>query len=136
MVFNMSKKDYTNWHKKKTEIEHTSDVRIFFHEREVWWCSMGSNVGFEQDGKGTEFARPVFVFKKFNKEVFWAIPISTKIKTTKFYTQININDGIDRVAIISQLRLTDAKRLIDKIGVVNEENYKDIQKAVISLCNS
>lgn len=76
------------------------------------------------------------MFKKFNKEVFWAIPISTKIKTTKFYTQVKINDGIDRVAIISQLRLTDAKRLIDKIGVVNEENYKDIQKAVISLCNS
>src|ERR1700686_1884222 len=126
------KKDYIKWHAKKTEIEHSDDVRIFFHEREVWWCSVGSNIGFEQDGKGEKFARPVLIFKKFNKEIFWALPLSTKIKmnekTKKFYSAVNLNDGIDRVAILSQLRLTDGKRLIDKIGVVDEVNYKDIQK--------
>ena len=133
------KKDYIKWHAKKTEIEHSDDVRIFFHEREVWWCSVGSNIGFEQDGKGEKFARPVLIFKKFNKEIFWALPLSTKIKmnekTKKFYSAVNLNDGIDRVAILSQLRLTDGKRLIDKIGVVDEVNYKDIQKAVINLCS-
>jgi mRNA interferase MazF len=108
---------------------------LFFHEREVWWCSLGHNVGFEQDGKGEKFARPVLVFKKFNKEVFWALPISTRIKKSKFYAPVKLNDNIDRVAIISQLRLIDAKRLIDKIGVVSEANYKDIRKAVINLCS-
>jgi mRNA interferase MazF len=72
------KKDYSEWHEKKTDIELSSETRVFFHEREVWWCSLGANVGFEQDGKGIKFARPVIVFKKFNKEVFWALPLSTK----------------------------------------------------------
>ncbi len=129
------KKDYKEWHAKKTEIEGADDIRLFFHEREVWWCSIGHNVGFEQDGKGEKFARPVLVFKKFNKEVFWALPISTHIKKGKFYAPVMLKDNIDRVVIISQLRLIDAKRLIDKIGVVKEENYKDIQKAVINLAS-
>ena len=129
------KKSYEEWHKKKTDIEHSNNVRIFFHEREVWWCSLGANVGFEQDGKGIKFARPVLVFKKFNKEVFWALPLSTRIKKGKFYAFVDLHDEIPRVAIISQLRLIDGKRLIDKIGVVDEVNYKDIQKAVINLCN-
>ena len=129
------KKNYGEWHKKKTDIEHSNDMRVFFHEREVWWCSLGANVGFEQDGKGGKFARPVLVFKKFNKEVFWALPLSTRIKKSKFYANLDLGDGISRVAIISQLRLIDGKRLIDKIGVIDESNYEDIQKAVINLCN-
>src|SRR3989338_7959928 len=124
------KKDYNEWHKKKTNIEHSSEKRVFFHEREVWWCSLGANVGFEQDGKGIKFARPVLVFKKFNKEVFWALPISTRIKKGKFYESLDLHDDIPRVAIISQLRLIDGKRLIDKIGVISNANYKDMQKAV------
>lgn len=127
-------KDFNDWHKKKTGIEQENDTRLFFQEREVWWCSIGYNVGFEQDGKGEDFTRPILIFKKFNKEIFWALPLSTRVKKNKFYTKVNLKDGIERVAIISQLRLTDAKRLKNKIGVVDKENYKEIQKAVINLC--
>ena len=128
-------KDFTGWHNKKTTIERGAKLRVFFHEREVWWCSVGLNVGFEQDGRGENFARPILVFKKFNKEVFWALPLSTKIKTSKFYASVDLHDGVARVAIISQLRLVDGKRLIGKIGTVGEGNYADIQKAVINLCS-
>ena len=126
------KKDFQRWHIKKSNIDQKSS-RVFFHEREIWWCSIGHNIGFEQDGKGEDFARPILVFKKFNKEVFWAIPLSTKIKQGKFYESVKVGDGINRVAIISQLRLIDAKRLLDKIGVINEENYNQIEKAVDKL---
>lgn len=129
------KKDYKEWHSKKTKIEHSDGIRLFFHEREVWWCSLGYNVGFEQDGKGEKYARPVLVFKKFNKEVFWALPLSMRVKKNKFYAPVKLDDDIERVVIISQLRLIDAKRLIDKIGVVSKENYKEIQKAIVNLAS-
>ena len=129
------RKDFQKWHKIKENID-IAPARIFFHEREVWWCSIGANIGFEQDGRGGRFARPILVFKKFNNEVFWAVPLSTKIKKGKFYVTIELGDSILRVAIISQLRLMDAKRLIDKIGIIHEDNYKLMQKAVINLCNS
>lgn len=129
------KKDFRKWHDKKSGI-HNDKVRPFFHEREIWWCALGENIGFEQDGKGIKFARPVVIFKKFNKEVFWAIPLSTKMKNSRFYVSLSANDNIQRVAIVSQLRLVDSKRLLDKIAVVSKDEYQNIQKAVTSLCGS
>ena len=35
---------------------------------------MGFNVGFEQDGRGAQFSRPIVIFKKFNNEVFGQSP--------------------------------------------------------------
>ena len=127
------KKDFDKWNKRKKRLNGDS-LRLFFHEREVWWCSVGVNVGFEQDGRGVCFARPVLIFKKFNNEVFWAIPLSTKIKKGKFYVPIELGDTVPRVVIVSQLRLVDAKRLIDKMSMIPADNYKLIQKAVINLC--
>ena len=128
-------KNFDAWHQRKTAIERDGRPRVFFHEREVWWCSIGLNVGFEQDGRGESFSRPVLVFKKFNKEVFWALPLSTKVKTGKFYAPVDLRDGVARVAIVSQVRLMDAKRLLEKAGSVDVSNYADIQKAVINLCS-
>ena len=132
----MHKKDFKEWHTKKESIENRPSSRLFFHEREVWWCALGENIGFEQDGKGKQFLRPVLVFKKFNNEVFWAIPLSTRIKDSRFYFSIKLADNIPRVAILSQLRLIDAKRLVDKIGVVNKESLHSIEKAVVRLCTA
>lgn len=128
------RKDFKKWHDKKMQVDDIAK-RPFFHEREVWWCSLGINVGFEQDGKGERFARPVLVFKKFNNEVFWAVPLSAKIKKGQFYAPIELGDDLPRVVIISQLRLIDARRLMDKIGTISADNYRLIQKAVINLCD-
>lgn len=127
------KKDFDKWNSEKTKTDTKND-RVFFHEREVWWCKMGINIGFEQDGKGDTFARPVLIFKKFNNEVCWALPLSTRIKKGKFYFSIDLEDGIKRVAILSQLRLIDAKRLYQKIGAMNDTDYKELQGAIIKLC--
>ncbi|MEK7142477.1 MAG: type II toxin-antitoxin system PemK/MazF family toxin [Patescibacteria group bacterium] len=127
------KKDFDKWNGVKTKTNQAND-RVFFHEREVWWCRIGVNVGYEQDGKGDNFARPIIIFKKFNNEVCWVIPLSTKIKKGKFYIPIELGDKTERVVIISQLRLIDAKRLYQKISILGGENYKKIQNAVISLC--
>ncbi|HEY4476379.1 MAG TPA: type II toxin-antitoxin system PemK/MazF family toxin [Candidatus Paceibacterota bacterium] len=126
-------KDFLKWHKRKEKL-HIEGARVFFHEREVWWCSLGYNVGFEQDGKGYNFARPIIIFKKFNNEVFWSIPLTRKRKSGKFYVPVDLGDSEERSAIISQLRLVDAKRLLDKLTVLKVEDYAKIQKAVINLC--
>ena len=128
----MIKKDFDKWNNDKKGLDHKSK-NVFFHDREVWWCKIGVNVGFEQDGKGDRFARPVLVVKKFNNEIFWGVPLSTKIKQTKFYAPVDIGDGEIRCAIISQMRLFDGKRLMDKIGVIGVGNYETIKKAITAL---
>ena len=43
-------KDFDKWNESKKVIHHNNEDK-FYHEREVWWCSLGINIGFEQDGK-------------------------------------------------------------------------------------
>ncbi len=127
-------KDFQQWHIAKEKIHCQSDGQtIYFHERDIWWCRIGVNVGFEQDGKGKSFSRPVLIVKKFNQFVFWAIPLSTKIKKNRYYLACACSDGETRAAIISQLRLISSKRLTDKVGFAKEDSFSAIKKAIKDL---
>ena len=62
-------KDFDNWNIKKKNI-HAQKSGPFCHSREVWRCSLGVNVGDEQDGTGECFDRPVVVIRGFNEHIF------------------------------------------------------------------
>lgn len=126
------KKDFKRWHGKKEQIDGKNS-RVFFHEREIWFAHLGANVGFEQDGKGESFGRPILVFRKFNNEVFWGVPLTTREKGGKFYLPIELGDGVPRKAILSQLRLFDAKRLYQKVVTVDVATHKKLEEAIIKL---
>ena len=129
----MYKRDYLGWHNIKETINDT-DHELFFREREVWWCSLGANIGSEQDGTGAKFLRPIIVFKKFNTHVFWGIPTTTKPKESGLQIPVNTQSNQKQsYAIISQLKLLDRKRLVDKIGHISKKDYSDIQKAIIKI---
>ncbi|HEV7121317.1 MAG TPA: type II toxin-antitoxin system PemK/MazF family toxin [Candidatus Paceibacterota bacterium] len=130
------KEEFLRWCNQKIHTD-AFKKRYSFKEREVWWVALGRNIGSEQNGKGADFKRPVLIFKKFNQDIFWAIPLSSKIKEeNRFYRTINVQDGPQESAIISQLRLLDAKRLISKMGIISKDDYSEIQKAVMKLCSS
>ncbi len=62
-------KDFDNWNEKKKAIEGRFS-NIIFRERDIWWCSVGINVGNESCGKGKDFQRPVIILKKLNQNSF------------------------------------------------------------------
>lgn len=126
------KKDFEIWHDHKSNI-HDNKERPFFHEREIWFISLGLNIGFEQDGKGEEFKRPVIVLKKFNNECFWGIPLTKKSKKGKYYFNFDLEGRGSNTAILSQLRFLDAKRLQYKIGHVSDKQIEDIKQKLKSL---
>ncbi len=123
-------KDFQKWHYKKPILQERNISEVFFHEREIWWCALGVNIGFEQDGKGEEFRRPILILKKFNQYVFLAIPLTTKNKEGKYYVDCDLGDSVTRKVIISQLRLIDSKRLIDKMSTLKKVEFEKIRKAV------
>ncbi|MEK7618532.1 MAG: type II toxin-antitoxin system PemK/MazF family toxin [Patescibacteria group bacterium] len=127
----MNIKNYNLWHKLKTWL-HNESERVFFHEREIWFCFLGSNVGFEQDGKGVDFLRPVVIVKKFNNQIFWGIPLTSTLKDSQYYFIIEF-DGRKNSAILSQLRLIDAKRLRYKAGVLPEDQFLELTKKLKGL---
>jgi len=132
------KKDFKKWHGQKTEI-HNNKIRPFFHEREIWFSSLGENIGFEQDGSGENFLRPILILKKFNNEVIWTLPLTRTDKIGKYYFRISLvtddgkTDNSLSVVILSQLRLVDAKRLQYKMGTIKENEFIKIKEALVAL---
>ena len=125
-------KDFDQWNVAKQQL-HAGTGKAYAHPREVWWCSLGVNVGFEQDGTGTEHERPVLILKGFSKHVCLAVPLTTSTKKNPYHLSSGVIDGKESFAIISQIRLIDTKRLINKIGFVNHDIFETIRKAVKEL---
>lgn len=122
-------KDFDGWAEKKKKLQDRIKSP-FFHEREIWWCSLGVNVGFEQDGAGEEYYRPILILKGMSVQTCFAIPLTASNKEHPLRPSIGIIDGKEARALLSQMRLIDAKRLIRKIGNLNEEIFERIRKSV------
>jgi mRNA interferase MazF len=112
---------------------HNVKIRPGFYEREVWFCVVGENIGYEQDGRGPRFLRPVIVIKKFNNEVLWVLPLTTKEKTGKYYYSFKLGEKAVSTAILSQLKLIDAKRLEYKIGNLTQSDFKSLKSKLTQL---
>src|SRR3989344_2616537 len=115
-------KDFNKWNEKKKVI-HNRGNTPFFHEREVWWCTLGLNVGYEQDG-GDKFERPILIVKKFNRDVLWALPLTTSAKRNEYYFPISGQEG--SAVILSQLRLVSSKRLERLMYKLPKGQFKQI----------
>lgn len=124
-------KKFISWIFNKIIIDKTLKS-INLKEGAVYWCSLGENIGFEQNGKGEDFRRPVLVFKKFNNNLFWGIPMSSIIKDNKYCTQVLLKN-IERSVLISQLRVLDTKRLDHFIGYISQIDFIKIQIQIINI---
>lgn len=131
MNIKVFKKNFDEWNSQK-KITHNTENKKTFHQREIWFIKIGENVGFEQNGKGEEFLRPVIIYKKFSKNVFWGIPLTRSIKEGKFYKNFNFR-GTKSNAILSQIRLFDSKRLSYSIGRMSKGDYNRVKEKLIEL---
>jgi len=122
-------KDFDRWNTEK-KIIHARVRTPFCHEREVWWCTLGLNVGSEQDGSGVEYRRPVLVLKHLSKETFLAVPLTTSVNKHPLRFPVGKIDGEEAQAILSQLRVVDTRRLVRKIESLDSRLFENIRKAV------
>jgi len=102
----------------------------FFKEREVWWCSVGMNVGYEVFGKKEVFTRPVLVVRKYNKYTFLGLPLTSKRKDIPAHYHLDFNERQGSV-LLDQARVFDVRRLKEKIGRLGNVETKKISTAFI-----
>lgn len=121
------KKDFDLWNEKKKCV-HDSFNRLFFHEGEIWWIHLGTNIGYETDGKGGDFSRPVLVLKKYNRFSFLALPLTSVEKKNLYSVPLGKVDGRNAYGILSQLRNIDSRRLINKVGRISKSELVAIKK--------
>lgn len=125
-------KDFDGWNEVKKGINDHAHMPLY-HEREIWWCKLGTNVGFEQDGTGDGRSRPVLVVKGFSRQVCFIVPLTTSQKKSPYHIALGTIGKRTASAIISQLRLIDTKRLHAKIDTLDKRRFTDTRTAVRNL---
>lgn len=120
-------KDFHDWNKKKIKI---NENKTFNHpkEKEIWWCSIGVNIGSEVYGKGRGYTRPVLVINAEGSESFIGIPLTSNVKNKKYSCIIKTDDDTLHTVLVYQIRGFDKRRLTDRMCVLSDEEYLKVEK--------
>ena len=125
-------KDFDKWNKYKKTIDAQSRL-VNFHEREIWWCSVGVNVGSEQDSYSKNFVRPTIIVKKFTDRFFWGVQHTSTIRGGEFRVPFKLNGNLNDMLLL-QLRSFDSRRLISRISVLPQSEYESLLVRIIKIC--
>jgi mRNA-degrading endonuclease toxin of MazEF toxin-antitoxin module len=122
-------KDFDVWNENKKRLDQRNDAP-YCHARELWWCSLGVNIGSEQDGSGIAYRRPVLVLKGLSAVTSLVIPLTTSTNLHPMRPSVGVVDGKEACALLSQVRVIDTKRLVRKIGYLDKTIFRNIRNAV------
>jgi mRNA interferase MazF len=122
------KKDFDGWNETKKRTDSRRGAP-YYHEREVWWCTLGVNVGSEENGSGEEYRRPALILKGLSVETCLIVPLTTSAKDHPLRVAVGLVGGKGARAILSQMRVIDTKRLVRKIEYLNVDTFEQIRKA-------
>ncbi len=128
----MTDKNFDSWNTTKKSLQEKIKRALNFHEREVWWCVLGINLGSEQDGAGPLFERPALILRKLSGSTAIVLPLSTKQKRAEFHIQVHCNE-VDNFALLDQVRVIDSIRFKRKLGTISKEEFLYIKKLFSSL---
>ena len=87
---------FNNWNNLKFKL-HNKKVKLHTKIGEIYFMSIGQNIGYEIYGKGNDFLRPVLVYKKLSKTTFIGIPLSSQLKDGSYFYNFSYKD--DKIII-------------------------------------
>ena len=124
---------YDEWNKAK-KLTESKERRIGIKPRELFWVKIGQNIGSEEYGKGANFTRPVIIIRKLTHDLFLGVPTTTSIKNNDYFHNFEFNNKtkgkVNTTAMILQAKVFSTKRLMNRIGMVDKENFKKIQEKI------
>lgn len=126
-----NKKNFDVWNSKK-KLVHMEQPRLYT-VREIWWCRFGVNIGSEQDGNGNEFLRPAIITRGFGADICMVIPLTTSSSKHSLRVPVGEVQGKSASALLSQVRVIDTRRLVEKIGFLEIKLFQQLRKSARDL---
>lgn len=120
-------KRFGEWINLKESLNKQINRPPFVSEGDVWWISIGENVGSEINGKDILFSRPAVIFKKLAHGFYFVIPTTTKQRKGTWYIGFK-HQSICMAACLHQARAVDYQRLSSKFGTLDNEGFTRIKK--------
>lgn len=121
-------KDFDRWNNNKKNLDSRTQV-LGYRAGEVWWCSIGVNIGSEQHSQTEDFSRPVLIVRRFNATLFLGIPLTTKIKKEDYRFNFTL-EGVENDALILQIRTFDSRRLVRRLRTMEKPLFENLLEEV------
>jgi mRNA interferase MazF len=124
-------KNFDGWNevKKKTDSEQPRLYTV----RELWRCRFGVNIGTEQDGRGEKFLRPALILRGFGADACLVAPLTTSAREHPLRVSVGMVEDREARANLSQLRVVDTRRLVEKIDFLDKAIFVSVRKAAKAL---
>ena|SRR3989338_2053100 len=120
-------KPFLEWTGLKEKLDGKEHKPPMVSEGDIWWASLGTNIGSEIDGKSSLFTRPVIIYKKLAHGFYFIIPATSKPQEGSWYVSFNYQENTS-VACLHQARAIDHRRLSNKIGTIDEADFKLVKQ--------
>lgn len=128
----MHLKRFFEWIELKKKLHFKAFPPPYVNEKDIWWVSLGENVGFEINGKSSLFSRPVIVLKKLSHGFYFVIPTTTQPKKGSWYVDYSQHGRIV-TACLHQARAIDYRRFSSKISELHDRDFIRIKRAFAKL---
>lgn len=99
-------------------------------EGDIWWASIGENIGYEINGKSKLFTRPVIILKKISKGFYFAIPTTSQSRVGSWYIGFP-ESSLIKTACLHQARPVDYRRLYSKLGELKKIDLDRLKQAFL-----
>jgi mRNA interferase MazF len=119
-------KRFREWFGLKANLHDRSQPPPLVSEREIWWASIGENVGSEINGKSALFSRPVIIYRKLSHGFYFVIPTTTQKKQGSWFVDIRYKDK-NMVACLHQARAIDYRRLSSRLGRLDSDDFEHVE---------
>ncbi len=125
-------KQFAGWIILKERLHNQRHKPPLVSERDIWWASIGENVGSEVNGKSELFSRPVIIFRKLAHGFYFVIPTTTQSQEGSWFVAFT-HGGKQMVACLHQARAIDYRRLSNKLGTMDTEDLARVQEGFVKL---
>ena len=119
-------KKFFKWIGLKQRLHEGDHQPPLVSQGDIWWASIGENVGSEVNGKSDLFSRPVIILKKLAHGFYFVIPTTTQKRTGTWYVQFRHQEK-DMLACLHQARAIDHRRISSKLGTIDDTDFSRIK---------
>lgn len=116
--------------KEKLHVKHCKPPYV--NEGDIWWVSVGENVGSEINGKSSLFSRPVVILKKLAHGFYFVVPTTTQFREGTWFIGFRHKDKY-MSACLHQARSIDYRRFYSKLGRLDDKDFIRVREGFLEL---
>ncbi len=125
---------YDEWNRLKKKLSKKKD-KIKFTQGNIYFMSVGHNIGGEVYGHDKLFLRPVLVYRKLSSDTFIGIPLTSEQKEGDYFFTFRYTKKTLSTALLNQMKVFDIKRTAYYDGYINIKDFTKLRDQVKEFVN-